>query len=248
LRCDDVYRRSWRALESREARVGAKATRGAAEAALPNGLAIHAAVADEPVEILLYDEIGYWGVTAKDFALALADVGADKPIRLRINSPGGDVFDGLAIYNALQAHKGAVVCVVDGVAASIASVIACAGATLEMAEPSMLMIHNAWVVVVGDKRDMAAMVEVMAKVDGQLAAIYASKSGKPAAEIVGMMDAETWLTSAEAIEAGFCDKASATAATAQARLARAARSGSGALCASRARALRRLRLAEAEDA
>lgn len=243
-----MYKRRWRALESREARVGAKALRGAAEAALPLGLAIRAAVADEPVEILLYDEIGYWGVTAKDFALALAQIGGDKALRVRINSPGGDVFDGLAIYNALQAHKGAVVCVVDGVAASIASVIACAGATLEMAEPSMLMVHNAWGVVVGNKADMLATAGVMAKIDGQLAAIYAAKTGKPVAEIVGMMDAETWLTRDEAVEIGFCDKVLTAAATTQARLARAARSGQGAQATARARAQRRLRLAEAQGA
>jgi ATP-dependent Clp protease protease subunit len=163
-----------------------------------------AATDSAPVEILLYDEIGFWGVTAKDFVLALAQAG-DGPITLRINSPGGDVFDGLAIYNALRARTAPVNVVVDGLAASAASFIAMAGTTLSMAEQSMMMIHNAWGIVIGDRNDMLDMAAVMEKIDGQLAAIYAAKCGKTADEIGTMMDSETWFTADEAKDASLCD-------------------------------------------
>jgi ATP-dependent Clp protease protease subunit len=117
-------------------------------------------------------------VTDKDFALALAQAGSG-PIKLRINSPGGDVFHGYAIYNMIVAHPADVHVVIDGLAASAASFIAMAGTTISMAETSMLMIHNAWGIVVGDRNDMLETAAVMEKIDGQLAAIYASKCGSP---------------------------------------------------------------------
>jgi ATP-dependent Clp protease protease subunit len=171
---------------------------------LAKHLSFLAATGDAPAEILLYDEIGYWGVTAKDFVNALAAAG-DGPLTLRINSPGGDVFDGLAIYNALRARKAPVTVVVDGLAASAASFIAMAGTTVSMAEQSMLMIHNAWGICMGDRNDMLDMAAVMEKIDGQLGDIYAKKSGKGSAVIRGMMDDETWFTSSEAKDAGLCD-------------------------------------------
>lgn len=218
MRPESLYRRSWRSLQTRESRFDARIARAFDDASLPSGLQIRAGAPDEASEILLYDEIGYWGVTAKDFVLALAQIGPEKSVKLRINSPGGDVFDGLAIYNAIKA-RGNVACVVDGVAASAASFIACAGGSLAMAEQSMLMIHNAWGGVVGDKSDMIAMAEVMAKIDRQLASIYAAKCGKPVAEIAAMMDAETWLTAGEAADVGLCD--AVWTDSAQARLVRA---------------------------
>lgn len=176
---------------------------------LPVKLELRAATSDAPAEILLYDEIGQWGVTAKAFAATLANAGAG-PITVRINSPGGEVFDGLAIYNALKAHPGGVTTQVDGLAASAASYIAMAGSTVSMAESSMMMIHDAWGVVVGNRNDMRQTAATLDKVDGQMAGIYSAKTGKPVAEIAGMMDAETWLTAAEAKDAGFCDALCAT--------------------------------------
>jgi ATP-dependent Clp protease protease subunit len=198
------YSEGWRNTRSPDARFSDRTLKNYAASIASPTFAIAAAEKDAPTEILLYDEIGYWGVTDKDFALALAQAG-NGPIKLRINSPGGDVFHGYAIYNMLVAHPAAVEVVIDGLAASAASFIAMAGTTISMAETSMLMIHNAWGIVVGDRNDMLETAAVMEKIDGQLAAIYASKSGKAAPDVTAMMDAETWFTSSEAKTAGLCD-------------------------------------------
>lgn len=198
------YSEGWRNTRSPDARFSDRTLKSYTASAVAPTFAIAAATDGAPTEILLYDEIGYWGVTDKDFALALAQAG-NGPIKLRINSPGGDVFHGYAIYNMLVAHPADVEVVVDGLAASAASFIAMAGTTISMAETSMLMIHNAWGIVVGDRNDMLETAAVMEKIDGQLAAIYAAKCGTPAADISAMMDTETWLTSTEAKAAGMCD-------------------------------------------
>lgn len=167
------------------------------------GLHIVAAKGEAPAEIQLYDEIGPWGVTAAAFTRALADAGPG-PVKVRINSPGGDVFDGLAIFNALK-QRGGVEIVVDGLAASAASYVAMAGETVTMAEQSMLMIHNSWTLAVGNRHDFTKTAGTMEKIDAQMAEIYAARTGKDGAEIAAMLDAETWLTAAEAKDAGFCD-------------------------------------------
>ena len=189
--------------EPREKRFSARVLEVYGASSLPEGFAIRAA-ADAPMEILLYDEIGCWGVTAKDFVMALAQCG-EAPITLRINSPGGDVFDGLAIYNALRARSAPVNVVVDGIAASAASFIAMAGSSISMAEQSMLMIHNAFGMTIGDRREHADTSAILAKIDGQIASIYAARCGKTVADMAAIMDAETWMTSTEANAAGLCD-------------------------------------------
>lgn len=189
--------------ESREARFSNRVLLTYAAANLPEALALRSA-ADGVTEILLYDEIGWFGISAKDFVLALAQAG-DGPVHLRINSPGGDVFDGMAIYNALKAHTAPVTVTIDGIAASAASFIAMAGSTIQMAETSMLMIHNAWGLVIGNRNDMLETAAVLEKIDGQLAAVYAGRTGKPAGDFAAMMDAETWFTAAEAQAGGLCD-------------------------------------------
>ena|SRR6202521_4123215 len=193
-----------RRYESRESRFSARTLLCYAAASLPETLAVVSATQDAPAEILLYDEIGYWGTSASDFAQALSQAG-DGPLTLRINSPGGDVFDGYAIYNMLRARTAPVSVVVDGVAASAASFIAMAGKTLSMGEPSMLMIHNCWGLCIGDRNDMLDMAATQEKIDGQIAAIYAAKAGKPAADMAAAMDTETWYTATEAKDAGLCD-------------------------------------------
>lgn len=198
------YSEGWRHTRSPDARFTSRTLTNYSASRLTPTFAIAAASGEAPTEILLYNEIGYWGVTDKDFALALAQAG-NGPIKVRINSPGGDVFHGYAIYNMLVAHPAPVEIVIDGLAASAASFIAMAGSTITMAETSMLMIHNAWGIVLGDRNDMLETAAVMEKIDGQLAAIYAGKSGKPASDISAMMDAETWFTSNEAKSAGLCD-------------------------------------------
>jgi ATP-dependent Clp protease protease subunit len=154
-------------------------------------------------EILLYDEIGYWGVTAKDFTRTLAEAGAG-PITLRINSPGGDVFDGLAIYNAVRS-RGGVSVVIDGLAASMASIIMLAGNTTAIQESAMVMIHRAWGFTIGNAVDHAAQAAVLEKIDGQMAGIYAAKTGKPEDQMIAAMSAETWLNSTEARDMGLID-------------------------------------------
>jgi ATP-dependent Clp endopeptidase proteolytic subunit ClpP len=162
------------------------------------------ALADGSVEILIYDEIGYWGVTAKDFATTLAGITAST-INVRINSPGGDVFDGLAIYNSLKAHPATINTFVDGWAASAASFIMLAGDTVTMAENSLVMIHNAWGFGIGNAKDMRALAEVLDKIDGQIAAIYSGKSGKDVTACLDAMAAETWFTAPEAKTFGLVD-------------------------------------------
>ena len=185
-------------------RFSARVTQVLATTGLPATLAVRAATADAPAEILLYDEIGWYGVTAKDFMTAMASAGAG-PLKVRINSPGGDVFDGLAIYNALKAHPGGVTTVVDGLAASAASFIALAGSRMEMAPNTMLMIHRAWGMAIGNTNDMASTAALLAKIDGQIVGMYAAKTGGDQAEILAAVDAETWMTADEAIAAGYCD-------------------------------------------
>ena len=168
---------------------------------------IKAASADV-TEIMVYDEIGFWGITAKDFVTALATIETPK-ICVRINSPGGDVFDGLAIYNALANHKAEVSCVVDGLAASAASFIALAGDTVSIHENAMMMIHRAWGVAIGNQADMADMSTVLGKIDQQLAGIYAKRTGKDADAMLALMAGEsdgTWFTAQEAADLGLVDE------------------------------------------
>jgi len=186
-------------------------------AASAEGFEVRAGVDGEPTEILLYDEIGFWGITAKDFVLALAAAGPG-PIRLRINSPGGDTFDGLAIYNALRARTSPVTVTIDGIAASAASFIAMAGQRVEMPEQAMLMVHNCWGLCIGNRNDMLDMAAIQEKIDGQMAQIYANKCGKPVAEMSAAMDAESYYTSTEAKALGLCDAIVPAAASASATL------------------------------
>lgn len=169
---------------------------------------VRASTAADTTDILLYDEIGYWGVTAKEFITALATITTPN-ICVRINSPGGDVFDGLAIFNALANHKANVTCVVDGLAASAASFIALAGKTVSIHESAMIMIHRAWGFAIGNEADMTDMAKVLAKIDGQLAGIYAKQTGKKADAMLALMAGDsdgTWFTAQEAADIGLVDE------------------------------------------
>lgn len=172
------------------------------------GLSVKAATEEHPCELLIYDVIGEsWdgsGVSDVSVLAALANAG-DVDVTVRINSPGGDLWAGLAIYNALTAHKGKVTTVVDGVAASAASFIAMAGAVREMRQASMMMVHQARSLSYGTADDMTKTGALLAKVDGQLTAIYAARCGITAEAVAEMLAAETWFTADEAKAAGFCD-------------------------------------------
>lgn len=161
--------------------------------------------------IRLYDPIDswgdIWGVSAKDFTAALDDLPDDvEEIRLHVNSPGGDVFDGIAILNALRAHAARVVAVVDGIAASAASFVAAGADELVMARNSELMIHDAWGLCVGNAADMVAMAEMLDHTSDNIASIYAEKSGTDVAEWRAAMSAETWYSAEEAVAAGLADR------------------------------------------
>jgi ATP-dependent Clp protease protease subunit len=158
--------------------------------------------------IWLYDIVGedlWGGVSAKTFANDLAQITAPV-IHLRINSPGGDVFDARAMVTALRQHPSRIIAHVDGLAASAASYIAMACDEIEMAQGAFLMIHNAWGVVVGNRHNLLEMAVTLEKVDASILADYQSRSQQSAEVIQDWMDAETWFTAAEALEAGFVDR------------------------------------------
>ena len=172
--------------------------------------------AEEVTEINLYDEIGFFGVSAAQMRRLLDQVHTAK-VLLRINSPGGDVFDGIAIHNDLQAHPAEVTVRVTGIAASAASLIAMAGDRIEMFGNAFLMIHNAWALAIGDKQVMRDLADTLEQIDGALASTYAQQTGKTAKEIGKMMDAETWLNGEKAVEQGFADAVVSGAPDAKAR-------------------------------
>jgi ATP-dependent protease ClpP protease subunit len=164
----------------------------------------------EPVEILIYDQIGkdWWdgsGVQAKDFAAALKDIPKDREIVVAINSPGGNVWDGLAIYNQLKLRGEKVTTRVDGLAASIASIIALAGHDVQIPANGLFMIHDPSGMCMGTADEMEQMAAELDKHADVLAGIYSQKTGRTAAEMREMMRAETWMTGSEAVEGKFAD-------------------------------------------
>lgn len=156
--------------------------------------------------ISIYDPIGWsWddeGVTSKRVSAALRAIG-DQSVTVNINSPGGDFFEGVAIYNLLRAHPHKVTVNVMGLAASAASIIAMAGDDIFMGDGSFLMIHNAWAVAVGNRHDMLAASEQLAPFDAAMADVYAARSGISTDDAANLMDKETWMGASQAIEDGF---------------------------------------------
>jgi ATP-dependent protease ClpP protease subunit len=157
-------------------------------------------------EIVIYDEIGAFGIPAKAFLDELKALGPIAELTLRINSPGGAVFDGVAIYNALRRHDARVTVWIDGIAASIASMIAMAGDVVVMPENAMLMLHDPSGLVMGTAADMRAMAEALDKMKAGMVAAYRDKSDRDDAEIEALMAAETWLSAQEAVELGLADR------------------------------------------
>lgn len=158
-------------------------------------------------EISIFDEIGLWGITVADFKKEF-DAVKDKPsITLLLNSPGGSVFDGMAIYNLLSPAKDRITVKVLGLAASIASIIALAGKRVTMAEGTYFMIHDPWAIIAGTAADMVKTAELLNSIGSTMADIYAERSTYTRDEIVKLMAEETWLTAQEAVEAGFADEA-----------------------------------------
>lgn len=157
-------------------------------------------------EVLIYEEIGAYGVSAKGFLAEFGALPDDAAIDLRLNSPGGSVFDAVAIYNALKRHAGNITVWIDGIAASAASYIAMAGDEIVMPENAFLMIHDPSGLVMGTAEDMRSTAEALDKVKGSLIQGYAAKSGKSDDEIAALMAAETWLDAKDALDFGFIDR------------------------------------------
>ena len=165
-------------------------------------------VKDDIGTIDLYGEISdvtWWGdeVTPAQFKSDLANLGDIKNLDIHINSGGGDVFAGFTIYNMISRHKAHKTVYIDGLAASIASLIAMAGDEIIMPANSMMMIHNAWAAIAGNANDLREMADELEKVDGLLRDTYVSKTGLDAEIIADMMANETWFTANEAVEKGF---------------------------------------------
>jgi ATP-dependent protease ClpP protease subunit len=177
------------------------------------------ALARNKAEVLIYDPIGEnWfgdGLTAKRFRDDLAGLGDVSEIVVRINSPGGEVFDGFAIYTALKEHKARVVVHVDGLAASIASVIAMAGDEIVVGTGAMFMVHSPWTIAIGDSDDMRSVAEMLDKTEVGLVDAYVARTGQARATVEEWMQGETWFTRDEAIEAGLADRRADAAAAAE---------------------------------
>ena len=160
--------------------------------------------ADGNAAVFLYDEVGMFGVTAADFTKDLRNIKSDR-IELRISSPGGEVWDGLAIYQALRNHPAEVDVFVDSIAASSASFIAQAGDTVTMARNAQMMIHEAHAVSVGNSKDMRDCAELLDKCSDNIADIYAQRAGGTVAQWRQAMGRETWYSADEAVKAGLAD-------------------------------------------
>lgn len=168
------------------------------------------AAKEEDATISVFDPIGvdFWtgeGVTAKRIGAALRSMGADRDVTVNINSPGGDLFEGMAIYNLLREHKGHVTVKVLGLAASAASIIAMAGDDVQIARAGFLMVHNTWVVVLGNKNDLRDTADTLDTFDVAMAEIYAARTGLDMKAIQKKMDAETWINGSAAVDEGWAD-------------------------------------------
>jgi len=156
-------------------------------------------------EVAIYDEIGYWGLSADQFLAELREITASE-IHLRLNSPGGEIFDGVAIHNVLRSHSARVTVFVDSLAASIASVIAMAGDKVIMQPHSQMMIHDGSGLCIGDAAEMRRMADDLDRQSDNIAAVYAERAGGTARQWRARMVAETWYTAQEAVEAGLADE------------------------------------------
>jgi len=159
---------------------------------------------DAVAEVYIFDEIGAYGITAQDFISEMKEY-KDTPVNLRINCIGGDVFDGMAMYNIIKKREAKTTAYIEGIAASMGSVIALAADEVVMAENSLFMIHNAWGGAMGEAEDMRKTASILEKISGEIANIYERKTRLSLNRIIEMMDKETWLNASEAYELGFID-------------------------------------------
>jgi ATP-dependent Clp endopeptidase proteolytic subunit ClpP len=157
-------------------------------------------------EIVLYNEIGGSGTTATAFRDALQKLASARQIELRINSPGGDVFEGVAIYNMLKRHPATVTVTVDGLAASIASLIAMAGDTVKIPANAMMFVHSPFAAARGTAADMRDLAGALDKIRDSMIASYQAKTNLDREKLVALLDAESWLNANDAKSLGFADE------------------------------------------
>lgn len=160
---------------------------------------------DNQATIYLYEAIGWLGIEAEDFAKDLSQINS-KEIHLRINSPGGDVFDARAMQTAIAQHPAKVIAHIDGVAASAATYLALAADEVHMAEGAFFMIHKGWTLNIGNADDFREQANFLDKIDQSIANDYHKRTNKPLDEIIELMASETWFTADEAKEHGFIDE------------------------------------------
>jgi ATP-dependent protease ClpP protease subunit len=161
---------------------------------------------DEVTELYIYDVIDSWyGVAAEDFVKTLRSIETDQ-IHIRINSPGGDAFDGRAIASAIRAHGSVITAKIDGLCASAATTIANACDHIEMANGSFYMIHRAWTMGFGNSKDFQGLVDFLQQIDDEIAKDYAARTGLGFDEVMAMMDDETWMNAEAALEKGFINE------------------------------------------
>jgi len=163
---------------------------------------------DGTLDLLVYEDIGadWWGdggVTAMTVKQQLDGAGVYNRIAVRINSPGGDAFEGVAIMNLLRAQKKPVDVYIDGIAASAASIIAMAGDTITMGKSAMMMVHNAWTFCMGDGDDMRKCADTLDKISSSIGEAYSARTGKTASQVKAIMDAETWMSADDCLKEGF---------------------------------------------
>lgn len=159
--------------------------------------------------ITMFDVIGedFWsggGITAKGVASQLRAIG-DRPVEVQINSPGGDMFEGIAIYNVLREHPQPITVKIMGMAASAASIVAMAGDNIEIGAASFMMIHNCWVIAVGNRHDLQETADYLEPFDQAMVDLYAARTGQDAKQVAKWMDSETYMSGSQAIDRGFAD-------------------------------------------
>lgn len=162
--------------------------------------------ADDTAELTIFDEIGGWGVTVSDFKKEFDAVRGKPAIRLLLNSPGGDPFDGLALHNILSTVREKLTVEIIGLAASAASLPALAGKRLLMTRGTYLMIHDPIAILAGRKDDLRKTANLLEKLEADFTRIYSAACGKSEDTVSGWMKAETWFSAEEAVQAGFCDE------------------------------------------
>ncbi|WP_422058622.1 head maturation protease, ClpP-related [Sphingomonas sp.] len=184
-----------------------------AQANAGKGAGIRSEVDGDTATVYVYDMIdAWWGVSAADFAKTLAGITAPNVV-LRINSPGGDVFEARAMMTAIAEHPATFTAKIDGLAASAATALTLACDSVEIADGGFYMIHQAWTFAMGNADDLTATAKLLTKIDDVLVEGYVEKSGKDADEVRNLMKVESWFNAQEAVDAGFADAIMATNAS-----------------------------------